>query len=259
MWFDSHCHLDAPEFDHDRAQVVAEAQALGVSQFLNLPGHVDHFAQAVASKKQFACFTGLGIHPMWVAGPFGHSAREHIEQLRDWVAREQPDCIGEIGLDFFIPNFNQPEQEWYYREQLKIAREFDLPVILHVRRSQDRLLKHLREIKVKGGIAHAFNGSAQQAQAFIDLGFKLGFGGAATYPQALRIRHLLQTIPESAIVIETDAPDIPPSFLGTQSSKARNSLVYLPRIGELLATVRGMPVLEFAQLTNRNAQSVLKR
>ncbi len=257
-WLDSHCHLDAPEFDADRAEVVAEARAAGVSQFLNLPGHVDHFPQALATREQFGCFTGLGIHPMWVRGPGGHAQRADIDSLRAAVHTQRPDIIGEIGLDFFIPDFDAAEQEWFYVEQLKIARDFDLPVALHVRKSQDTLLKYLRRIPVRGGFAHAFNGSAQQADAFIALGFKLGFGGTATYPQAQRIRALLRTIPESAIVVETDAPDIPPSFLGPMGSGARNTIAYLPRIGAMLAEVRGMSERDFAALTTRNALSVLR-
>jgi TatD DNase family protein len=194
---------------------------------------------------------------MWVRGPGGHAQRDHIELLREAVRTHKPDIIGEIGLDFFVDDFDASEQEWFYAEQLKIARDFDLPVALHVRKSQDTLLKYLRRIPVRGGFAHAFNGSPQQAQAFIDLGFKLGFGGTATYPQANRIRALLQTVPESAIVVETDAPDIPPSFLGTMGSKARNSIAYLPRIGEMFAQIRGMPVADFAELTTRNAREVL--
>jgi TatD DNase family protein len=259
LWFDSHCHLDAPEFDLDRDAIVAQSRALGVTGFLNLPGHVDHFAAALRSREKYGCAIGLGIHPMWVAGPGGHSLRDHIDVLREMVKQHQPDLIGEIGLDFFIESPNVEEQTWFYVEQLKIARDFDLPVALHVRKSQDTLLKYLRRIPVRGGFAHAFNGSPQQAQAFIDLGFKLGFGGTATFPQAQRIRHLLRTIPEHAIVTETDAPDIPPSFLGTMGSPVRNSLTHLPRIGEILAQVRGIPTAQFASFTTQNALEVLRR
>jgi TatD DNase family protein len=257
QWFDSHCHLDAIETLAERDAEVQRARENGVANFLNLPGHVDHFAQAIATRERYGCATGLGIHPMWVAGPGGFSKREHVEMLRDQVKQHKPEIIGEIGLDFFIEHPNVEEQTWFYIEQLKIARDFDLPVALHVRKSQDTLLKYLRRIPVRGGFAHAFNGSPQQAQAFIDLGFKLGFGGSATFPNAIRIRHLLQTIPEHAIVVETDAPDIPPSFLGTMGSGARNSIAHLPRIGEILAHVRGMPPAQFAELTTRNALDIL--
>lgn len=258
MWIDSHCHLDAPEFDADRDAVVADARAAGVDAIINLPGHVDHFAQARATRERYGCITAFGIHPMWVAGPNARSQRDDIATLRAWVERERPELVGEIGLDFFIPDFDQNEQEWFFVEQLKIARDFDLPVSLHVRRSQDRILKHLRRIKVRGGFAHAFNGSAQQAVEFVKLGFCLGFGGTATFPQAQRVRALLRDVPIEHVVVETDAPDIPPSFLGTMGSGARNSPVYLPRIGEALADVRGMAADAFAAATSANVRRVLR-
>ena len=257
MWIDSHCHLDSREFDADRDEIVAQSRAAGVEAIVNLPGHVDHFAQAKATRERYGCLTGYGIHPMWVAGPSMSSTRGDIATLRTWVEREKPELIGEIGLDFFIPDFNQIEQEWFFAEQLKVAREFDLPVSLHVRRSQDHILKHLRRVKVRGGFAHAFNGSAQQAAEFVKLGFCLGFGGTATFPQAQRVRALLREVPIENVVVETDAPDIPPSFLGTMGSTARNSPAFLPRIGEMLAEVRGMPVAAFAAATTANVRRVL--
>ena len=257
MWIDSHCHLDSPEFDADRDDVVAQSRAAGVEAIINLPGHVEHFAQAKATRERYGCLTGYGIHPMWVAGPYAMSKREDIATLRAWVEREKPELIGEIGLDFFIPNFNQSEQEWFFAEQLKIARDFDLPVSLHVRRSQDHILKHLRRIKVRGGFAHAFNGSPQQAAEFVKLGFCLGFGGTATFPQALRVRALLHDVPLENVVVETDAPDIPPSFLGTMGSGQRNSPAFLPHIGALLAEVRQISVSSFAEATAANVRRIL--
>jgi TatD DNase family protein len=257
VWIDSHCHLDSPEFDADRDEVVTQSRAAGVDAIVNLPGHVDHFAQAKATRERYDCLTGYGIHPMWVAGPYTNSKREDVAILRAWVEREKPELIGEIGLDFFIPDFNQAEQEWFFSEQLKIARDFDLPVSLHVRRSQDQILKNLRRIRVRGGFAHAFNGSAQQAGEFVKLGFCLGFGGTATFPQAQRIRALLRDVPIENVVVETDAPDIPPSFLGTMGSGARNSPAYLPQIGALLAEVRSMSAEAFAAATTANVRRVL--
>ena len=259
MWIDTHCHLDAAEFDHDRERVVAAARAAGVEAIVNLPGHVDHFPAARDTRARHGCPTGFGLHPMWVAGPSGHAKREHVDVLATWLERERPDLVGEIGLDFFVTDSDRAEQDWFFVEQLRLARRFDLPVALHVRRSQDRLLYHLRRIRVRGGFAHAWNGSAQQAAEFVKLGFCLGFGGAATYPQAHNIRRLLAELPLSAIVVETDAPDIPPSFLGTMGSRQRNSPEWLPRIGELLAEVRGMPTAAFAEATSANARRMLQR
>jgi TatD DNase family protein len=157
--------------------------------------------------------------------------------------------VGEIGLDFFVTDLDPATQETFLVEQLKIAREFDLPVLLHCRRANDELLKHLRRIGVRGGIAHAFNGSPQQAGEFIKLGFKLGFGGAFTWPRANNLRRLAADLPLEAIVLETDSPDIPPVWIG----RGRNAPGELPRIAQTLAELRGLDIDAVAQATTRNA------
>jgi TatD DNase family protein len=173
--------------------------------------------------------------------------------LRDYLRQHQPVAVGEIGLDFFIPHYDQVRQEHFFVEQLKLARDFDLPVLLHIRRAQDTILKHLRQIKVRGGIAHAFNGSRQQADEFIKLGFKLGFGGAMTYTRATRLRELAATLPLDSIVLETDAPDIPPDFL---ERGLPNEPKYLPRMAQTLAGLRGMTLEEVARITSANVSSL---
>ena len=174
-------------------------------------------------------------------------------------------AVGEIGLDFFVPGLDAERQIWFYEQQIQLAREFGLPVILHVRKSSDRLLKTLRAKPVVGGIAHAFNGSLQQAQAFIDLGFKLGFGGAVTYDRALKLRELAATLPLESIVMETDAPDIPPHWLYTTAEaraagqpQGRNSPEELPRIAQEVAQLRGISADALAQATSNNARAVLR-
>jgi TatD DNase family protein len=183
----------------------------------------------------------------------GSAVPEDLTVLREMIVLHNPVAIGEIGLDFFVPDYDRERQEFYFYEQLKIAREFDLPVLLHIRRAQDTVLKFLRLAKVKGGIAHAFNGSRQQAEEFIKLGFKLGFGGAMTYDRATRLRELAATLPLDSIVLETDAPDIPPAFIG----KTRNSPEYLPRIAETLSELRGMTVAQVSAATTANARAIL--
>src|ERR1019366_2440147 len=165
------------------------------------------------------------------------------------LQQHQAVAVGEIGLDFFIKHYDQARQEYFFIEQLKLAREFDLPVLLHLRRAQDNVLKHLREHKVRGGIAHAFNGSRQQADEFIKLGFKLGFGGAMTYSRATRLRELAATLPLESIVLETDAPDIPPEFL---ERGLPNEPRYLPVIAQTLAALRGLSLEEVARVTTEN-------
>jgi TatD DNase family protein len=201
----------------------------------------------------------LGIHPIYVP----QAQEDDLALLRRQVEASMADprfvAIGEIGLDFFIPMLCEPamreKQEHFLRGQLRIARDFGLPVLTHVRRSQDQVLKHVRQIRPAGGIAHAFNGSFQQAQNFIDLGFHLGFGGAMTFTRALQIRRLAAELPLDAIVLETDAPDIAPSWV----HPGRNSPEELPAIGRMLAALRGMPEDEVRAATGQSAFAAIPR
>ncbi|MGV3743563.1 MAG: TatD family hydrolase [Burkholderiaceae bacterium] len=260
MWIDTHCHLDASEFGAEAPDIAAHAAQKGV-QWIVIPAVAKDNFSAVANlaSRQGNCAYALGIHPIFVP----QAKEDDLKQLRDTIAASMGDsnfvAVGEIGLDFFIPALREErwkeKQEYFYSEQLKIAREFGLPVLLHVRRSQDLILKYLRRIKVPGGIAHAFNGSFQQAQTFINLGFKLGFGGAMTFPRALQIRRLATEISLEHIVLETDAPDISPVWLHPR----RNSPAELPEIGAALAQLRGEPVELIAQSTFSNACAAMPR
>lgn len=259
MWIDTHCHLDADEFAGDRDAVVARARERGVSMIVIPPGHVDHFAGTVDVAHRYRFAYALGLHPLFI----DRAREEHIERLREQARAAKADArfvaIGEIGLDFFVPGLDRVRQEWFYREQLLIARDLELPVIIHVRRSADVLLKHLRRIDVPGGIAHAFNGSPQQAGQFIERGFRLGFGGAMTYAGSLRIRRFAAELAEDSIVLETDAPDIPPAWLRNESGAQRNEPGELPRIAEAMATLRGINAAQLAALNRRNAVAALPR
>lgn len=258
MWIDTHCHLDAHEFGAESQAIAARADGQGVEMIVIPAVGRGNFATVaqLAAEAGNACYA-LGIHPIYVP----QAGEGDLAALRTAVAAALADkrfvAIGEIGLDFFIPLLNEPAmrawQEYFFREQLKIAREFGLPVLMHVRRSQDTVLKHVRQIRPAGGIAHAFNGSVQQAQGYLDLGFKLGFGGAMTFTRALQIRRLAAGLPMSAIVLETDAPDISPSWL----HPARNSPEQLPRIGQVLAELRGMNLEDVAAATSANARTAL--
>jgi TatD DNase family protein len=179
-----------------------------------------------------------------------------LTTLRDYLCNFKPVAIGEIGLDFFIDNFDPIQQNALFIEQLKLAREFNLPVLLHSRRALDPVLKNLRKIKVNGGISHAFNGSREQAYELIKLGFKLGFGGTITYPRATRIRELATSLPLDSIVLETDAPDIQPAFINRGQP---NKPEYLARIAQTLADLRGISLTTIAQATTENALRVLPK
>ncbi|MDY7579209.1 TatD family hydrolase [Herbaspirillum sp. RTI4] len=260
MWIDTHCHLDAGEFGTEQAAIAQRAAQCGVQAIVIPAIATSNFSQVAAlAASQSNTVYALGIHPLYVS----QADNDALLVLRRAVESALVDprfvAIGEIGLDFFVPELRQgllrERQEYFYAEQLKLARDFDLPVLLHVRRSQDIILKHLRRIAVPGGIAHAFNGSEQQAETFIGLGFKLGFGGAMTFPRALQIRRLAAGLPLESIVLETDAPDLSPAWL----HPARNSPEQIPRIGEVLAQLRGLSSEQVAHATAANAMQVMPR
>ena len=251
MFIDTHCHLDAAEFGNNQTGVLQAAQAAGVSRIVVPSVERANFAMVRSLCKQHpSCSPAYGIHPMLT----GAANPDDLDVLRDYLSRGYAVAVGEIGLDFFVDDYNKARQEYFYVEQLKLAREFDLPVLLHTRRANDTVLKHLRQIAVRG-IAHAFSGRHQQADEFIKLGFKLGFGGAATYPRATRLRELAATLPLSCIVLETDAPDMSPEFI---EHGRPNKPQYLPRIAQILADLRGISLVQFAQATTENAGAVLR-
>ena len=250
MLTDTHCHLDAAEFDADRDAVLARAYATGVSRIVVPSVERANFG-AVASlcRAEPACVAAYGIHPMYV----GRARQDDLVALRNMLETGNAVAVGEIGLDHFVAERDESLQAHFFVEQLKIAREFDLPVLLHVRRAIDAVLGKLRRFPVRGGIAHAFNGSRQQAEAFIDLGFKLGFGGAMTWTRALRIRELAATLPLEAIVLETDAPDIPPQWLG----KGRNEPAEMAGILQAFSVLRGISEADAETAIQGNVRSAL--
>jgi len=273
-WIDTHCHLDAPEFAADVAAVRARAHAGGVAHCVLPAVQLRDFDRARALAHEFGDSYALGIHPLYVAQADDGDLARLDAALSAHCDDPRLVAVGEIGLDYFVPELCEAplreRQEYFYVEQLKLARQHGLPVILHVRRSADQLLKGLRAVGNGGyawhGIAHAFNGSLQQAQAFITLGFKLGFGGALTYERAQNLRRLATELPLEALVLETDAPDMPPHWLyktaeqrSNGHAQGRNEPGELPRIALELATLRGLTAEALAQATARNAVAALPR
>lgn len=276
-WIDSHCHLDAPEFDADLAHVVARAKAAGVVQMVIPAVHPSHYDHAAALAHQYGFCYALGIHPLWMNGALGATtASEHpsdaqlLDEFKEAIEKYRTDpllvAVGEIGLDYFIEDLDKDRQWFFYTEQLKIAKKADLPVILHVRKSADMLLKGLRQIGIKKGIVHAFNGSSEQAKAFIEQGFKLGFGGACTYERARQIRQLAQTIPITALVLETDAPDMPPQWLyktaqerSSGDKQSPNEPQELARIAQVVADLRGISLQTLSEQVINNTLDVFPK
>jgi TatD DNase family protein len=277
-WIDTHAHLDAAELSswisskkQRLARVNIDQAAIENIATVVIPAvHAANFEAVRSLAHSLGCAYALGIHPLYVRG----AKEADLQTLDEQLAQHKDDprlvAVGEIGLDLFVTELCQEpwltRQNYFYKEQLKLARKHKLPVILHVRRSADLLLKGLRQIAVPGGIAHAFNGSVQQAQMFLALGFKLGFGGAVTYERATQLRRLARELPPTAIVMETDAPDIPPHWLYATAARREagtaqgvNTPDELPRIGELVAQLRGVANEEWAAQTTRNALAALPR
>jgi TatD DNase family protein len=265
MWIDSHCHLDASEFGPDRLDVVARAKAAGVRLMVIPAVEVANFDAVRELAHATDSVYALGIHPLYA----DRSADDALDRLQAALQLHRADprlvAVGEIGLDHFVPGLDRERQERYYTAQLKMARDANLPVILHVRRSADSLLKGLRRIEVSGGIAHAFNGSRVQADQFTARGFKLGFGGTLTFDRALQIRSLATGLSDSALVLETDAPDIPPHWLYRTAAEraagatSRNEPAQLPRMAAVLAALRGQSLAEIADCTTENTRAALPR
>ena len=271
QWIDTHCHLDAREFDADRADVVRRANAAGVTLQVIPAVGVFNFDTVRALAHEYGLAYALGIHPLCV----GAASDDDLDKLEAALQAHRDDprlvAVGEIGVDLFVPGLIaiRPRQEHFYREQLKIARRAGLPVLVHVRRSADAVLAGLRRIEVPGGIAHAFNGSDQQAAHFVERGFRLGFGGAVTFDSARQIRHVATTVPSSAIVLETDSPDIPPTWLYRTMAEreaqvpplpqARNEPAEVARIAQGFAALRGVSVEELAATVRTNAIAVMPK
>lgn len=247
MLIDSHCHLDAPEFDADRSDVVARARRAGVSAQI-LPAVDASRWQAL----KYACalapglYPAYGMHPMFLADH--HPA--HVDLLRDWIAREHPVAIGECGLDYFVETLDREAQQFYFDSQLALAREFDLPLIVHARRAVDAVIASIRRVGSLRGVIHSFSGSPEQARQLWDLGFLIGLGGPVTYVRAQRLRGLVATMPLEHLLLETDAPDQPDSGIRGQ----RNEPERLAQVARVIAELRGQPLDEIAAATSANAR-----
>lgn len=265
MWIDTHCHLDAAEFAGEVPSVVARARAAGVHRLV-LPavGVEDWDAVRELAHAHDAAYA-LGVHPMYVQRQPG----DVVDRLDEALRRHRDDprlvAVGEIGLDHFVEGLDRALQQRLYHEQLRLAARHGLPVLLHVRRAVDAVLHGLRRIAVPGGIAHAYNGSEPQAAALRTLGVALGFGGAMTFDRALRLRALAASLPLDSLVLETDAPDIPPQWrycpaeARARGQTHRNEPAELPRIAATLAGLRGMAPEALAAATTANAHRVLPR
>jgi TatD DNase family protein len=244
---DTHCHLDVAEFDADRDAVVARAREVGVTRQI-----VPAIEANTWPKLRDACardeglFPAYGLHPMMIAAHREH----HLRELRDWIERERPVAIGECGLDYWIEDLDRDVQATYFDGQLSLAREYDLPVIVHARRAVDAVMAAIKRIGNLRGVIHSYAGSEEQARQLADLGFLIGIGGPVTYARANRVRRVAATVPLETLLLETDAPDQPDCAHRGQ----RNEPARMVRVLETIAELRGEDPAVIAQSTTGNAE-----
>ncbi len=250
-WIDSHTHIDAPEFEHDRGEVIARARAVGVTRQL-VPAVTatswSHLREVCATYP--GLYPAYGLHPMYL----DLHGDEDLDALRAWIEREKPCAVGECGLDFFVESLDPVRQRHFFHEQLRIARAYELPVIVHARRAFEEVIHTLREFDIRGGIVHSFGGSAEQARQLHAMGMLIGIGGPLTYERATRLRAIVTELPIEQLVLETDSPDQPlANWRGQRNEPAR-----LIEIAELVAQLRGTTPKALAEATTRNLERCFK-
>jgi TatD DNase family protein len=246
---DSHCHLDDDALQADLPQVLARAQLAGVRQLLipaisaRLWPRLRALVNAVASSH-----AAYGLHPMYL----DEHRPEHLKQLAQWIEREHPVAVGECGLDLYLPKLDPATQIEYFVAQIQLAREYDLPLVIHARRAVDEVCKYLRRHRGCRGVVHSFSGSREQALRLFELGFRIGIGGPVTYPRAKRLRGVVASVPIEMLLLETDAPDQP----GAGHRGERNEPAHIAEVLETVAALRATSAADVAAATSRNAREL---
>lgn len=248
---DTHNHLGCDDFNNDRSQVIKNAEKLGIIRQIVIAVFPEEWAKLIQfTQNHSSLYVACGIHPMYI--PNADSIKHALNLLSDQLSQADTKfcAVGEIGLDYYIENAPKDLQRAVFQEQINIAKQYQRPILLHVRKAHADTIRLLKDSHFSyRGIVHAFSGSYEEAKEYIKLGFNIGLGGAGTYPNAKRMHRVLQQLPLESIVLETDAPDLSP----VTKQGMRNSPEYLPDICKLLATIKGVEAEELASQTTHNA------
>lgn len=248
---DTHCHLDFAAFDADREAIIEHCKQLGVSQIILPAVDSEGWDKLISLTDRYEnLYPALGLHPVFI----DKHQESDLDLLEEKVTKYHPLAIGEIGLDFFIKNTDREKQINFFSRQLDIAASHHLPVILHIRKAHDEVLKILQKKNITGGSCHAFNGTLEQAKKYMEMGFKFGFGGTLTYPNARKIHQLAKELPLESIILETDAPDM----TGFNHKGERNSPEYLPEALEALVNIRQEDIETIVRQTTENARELFR-
>lgn len=248
-FIDTHTHLDDPRFDPDRTKVIERAHRLGITQMIVPAIHAAGWENLnQICRQHHSLLPAYGLHPMFMPQHRQH----HIAELAAWLEREKPIAVGECGLDFYIPEPDKAAQQWLFEAQLELASHFQLPIIIHARKSVEQVINTLRHFPTVRGVLHSFSGSQQQAERLISLGCMLGFGGPVTYSNAHRLHALVKWLPLSSLLLETDSPDQPPSLHHGE----RNEPAFLQPVIEVICSLKGLSKAMLAETSTENARKL---
>ncbi|MCW9047849.1 MAG: TatD family hydrolase [Gammaproteobacteria bacterium] len=251
MIIDSHCHIDFDVFDDDRAEVIQRANQAGVKKII-VPGVINDTWDKIISccNKYTGLYPCFGLHPYFI----NKHQPQHILNLKNYLDKQKPVAVGECGLDFFLKDLDINQQIFYFEQQLDIALEFNLPVVIHARKSTEAVIKAIKKRPGLRGMIHSYSGSYEQALQLIKLGFYLSFGSPVTYEKSTRLRKMLQKLPLDSVLAETDAPDQPVA----NAKNGRNEPLFILDVIESIAILHNTSRQTISSITSKNAGELFK-
>ena len=251
MIIDSHCHLDFKVFNTDREQVIERARKVGVSKII-IPGVMRKTWPDIklCCENHAELYPCYGLHPYFI----DQHNESDIQNLRNYIESNPPIAIGECGLDFYLKNLDQDKQLFYFEQQLDIALEFNLPVVIHARKSTEAVINDIAKRPGLKGMVHSYSGSYEQAIKLISLNFYLSFGGPISYEKSSRLRNIVKSLPLDSLLVETDAPDQPTS----NAPSRRNEPSFITEVIKHIARLHSTTEEEVARITSENAKKLFQ-
>jgi len=250
MIIDSHCHIDFDVFDKDRLAVLQRADSVGVKKII-VPGVMQNTWHKIKSCCEefsvlYACY---GLHPYFLDA---HDP-QHLIDLKAYIDINKPIAVGECGLDFFMKDLKVDAQIFYFEQQLDIALEFNLPVVIHARKSTEAVINSIKQRKGLRGMIHSYSGSYEQAIQLVNMGFYLSFGGPITYEKSNRLHRLVKQLPLEYLLVETDSPDQLVSQPAMDVVENRNEPAFIVNVVEKIADLRNSDIETISSITSKNS------
>ena len=246
---DSHCHLDDDRFDQHRDRIVDNARALGIDRIVIPSTTANRWPKVKQVAESYTgAYPAYGLHPMFIEQ---HQVA-HLSELDEWLDREKPLAVGECGLDFYQSRVDEKWQIQLFSEQVQLAKNHRLPLIVHARKAMDEVISLLRRSAPMTGVIHSFAGSLQQAEQLIDLGFKLGIAATVSFERAKKLRSVVAKIPEHGLLLESDAPDQP----GVNHRGELNEPSFIVEHLATIAELRGISETQLSKILQKNNEAL---